>query len=359
VARRLDESGAVLEAHAANFHVDPTKVADGGALSAVLKPFEDAPHPGSAALRRVGADGSRRVLAVWPDCGAWPLLHVFAQAGRLPNIERLMRSSASWELISTHPPYTSTAYLAMTTMIQEQEDDEFGVVPALAMQLNGLPVLDQLLPDRFVPKGRVQRTFFDALTDAGVSWSNMVFNDKYLFAEEDGKSHSEDSGVHAASLSFSYGREGHDDRVEWYLENTAEKAELALAEWRGEAPSFLLVRFPAIDIASHRFYAEYEDDPGRGALRQVYEHLDQVLGELYAELDQDDVLMFISDHGMQSTLTHHPSCFCFVEDQRIPARGFQGTLPIRLFSSFVLSRYGVREGAERLSDELRRVLYAE
>ena len=352
-ARVLGDDGGVLESAVAMFHLEPAGQATRVELTAVKSPFV----PLAARPRRTGADGVRRVLAVWPDCGSWPLLQLYGHAGRLPNMHALAASSRVFELISPHPPYTATAYLAMTTLSEEQEDSDFDVTRSLVVQLNGLPMIDQLIPDALTWQGPKRRTLFQALTEGGVSWSNMVFNDEHLSADEDQHGAPRAAQLAAVVAGGVALPAGADEGIEWFVDNTQAKASAAIDVWQREDARFQLVRFPAVDLATHRYWAQLEGSPHDNPLLQVYEHLDLVVGALRAQLDGDDVLILFSDHGIESTLAHHVSCFFFLEDPRLPGSRFEGTLPIRDFALLVLSRFGIEEGSERLDAPLRELLY--
>jgi hypothetical protein len=352
----IDPLGRVSEYHVGNCYVS----LDGGA-SVKLQPLRSPLAPSLAKDRKSTSDGRQRVLAIWPDCGSWQILKMYAKAGRLPNIERVIQRSRSWEMISTNPPFTATAYLAMITLGDRDRDDEVGVLQATMMQLNGLPFLDSVIPDGLVGSSSTERSLFDSLGQAGISWSSLVFDDAHLETADDHTGIVFNQPLYAQNsvqTDFERLSQAADERVRWYLEHSNEKAILASSTWDQGGPDFMLVRFPGVDLASHRFYSEFEEHPEEGPLLQVYEHLDALVGYLREALDEDDVLIFLTDHGIQDTLAHHRSCFLFLEDPKLPGRQYHGTVPIRTFSSFVLSRFGIEEGADRLGAELRELLYA-
>ena len=45
------------------------------------------------------------------------------------------------------------------------------------------------------------------------------------------------------------------------LKNTHKKTELGLRLWDGVDPDFMLLRFPAVDIMSHKYFATVRDEP--------------------------------------------------------------------------------------------------
>ncbi len=90
---------------------------------------------------------------------------------------------------------------------------------------------------------------------------------------------------------------------------------------------------------------------------EAYRHLDAVLGRFVATLDEDDTLVFVSDHGIAGTLHHHPTCMLVVNGPGMPAGSVLPTIPIGHFPIVVLSRFGITEGADRVGDELYQQLF--
>ncbi|HEU4480481.1 MAG TPA: alkaline phosphatase family protein, partial [Actinomycetota bacterium] len=66
---------------------------------------------------------------------------------------------------------------------------------------------------------------------------------------------------------------------------------------------FFMVVFTESDVIQHFFFRQMEspraDDPAhhRSAIRDVYEHLDRVVGELVAKVDDETLVILVSDHG--------------------------------------------------------------
>jgi predicted AlkP superfamily phosphohydrolase/phosphomutase len=64
-----------------------------------------------------------------------------------------------------------------------------------------------------------------------------------------------------------------------------------------------MVVFTESDVVQHFFWRHMEDpapdDPARqrDAIRDTYEHLDRVVGELAGQVDEDTVVVLVSDHG--------------------------------------------------------------
>jgi len=68
-----------------------------------------------------------------------------------------------------------------------------------------------------------------------------------------------------------------------------------------------MLRIEALDLLTHALYselAEARQDDGRSGLLDVYRYLDQRLAELQGEMDADDVLLVMSDHGIRNAMEH-------------------------------------------------------
>ena len=352
---------------------------DGASAAPLEVELLRAPEPRGvpAPVARTGAaDGRRRTLVVWPDCGSWFALNLYAHAGYLPNAARLLRGGARFEMLSTHPPFTSTAYVRMVEMAPGGgAESSYSKLDVVLLQLKGLPWIDGLVPDSIVHAGD-RRTIFDVLGEHGHSSANLVFSDDYLMAAGDeGGGHVHEPGeigddalpaevVMRECLGFDPTDDPEraaaiaDEAYFLYCtQNTEEKAERGLSVWRENAADFLLLRFPAVDLVSHAYWSTIADEPLQGPILETYRHLDRLLGELAAELDADDTLILVSDHGIYSTLHHHRSCVLVMEGPGLAPGSAFGTIPIGHFPCAVLSRFGIEEGKERLTAEELEVFY--
>ena len=127
------------------------------------------------------------------------------------------------------------------------------------------------------------------------------------------------------------------------------------------------MRLPVVAPACRRLdepraiSTEIESDQPRpqSAARRSTVQVDGILGEFTAELDGDDTLILVSDHGIWGTLHHDPSCILVLDGPGIEPGGVFGTIPIGHFPSVVLSRFGIETGSDRLTDEERRLFYGD
>ena len=340
----------------------------------------------AAAARAEGRDGRGRVLALWPDGGSWFILNLYAHLGYLPNLSNLLRRGARMEMLSTKPPFTSTAYLRMVQLDPGAVDAATpSAIEAALIQVKGIPFLDWLIPDSTVTEhDAAEDSIFSILARQGRSAANLVFNDRNLSAlndlttnhgerlepEDDDSPHSA-GGVLGRRARIVRDILGVDSQAEperfellasegtflGCVTNTENKAEIGLQTWVEERPDFMLLRFPAVDILSHRYYNRLEESPTLNVVQEAYRQLDGIVARFVPLLDQDDTLILVSDHGIFGPLFHHSACLLVAQGPGFEEGSAHPTIPIGHFPCVVLSRFGIRAGSERLSAATAALLY--
>jgi hypothetical protein len=335
------------------------------------------------------ADGRRRVLALWPDGLSWMLLNTYIRRGWMPNARRLTESGTRFRMRSTEPPYTSTAYQQMVNLdagVRASSSTSF--LSTLAIQLKGIPFLDSLFPDSVATASNVPGNIFNVLGSNGVRAVNLVFNDRYLFAGNDLMDNSGHTvkakeqfegrfDVHRSLDNATtneilrhclevdpeeeaerWGRLRDASALAMGLRNSEEKLQAGLDVWRDLDPDFLLLRLPAVDILSHYYVGGLWEDPLPSLLAETYRHVDRVLGILWKQLDADDTIILVSDHGILATSNHHWSCILIGAGPGLEEGGlYPSTIPIGHFPCFILGRFGLEDGSDRLTDEERDLFF--
>ncbi len=343
-----------------------------------LDPLPDRGKVPAVARRRPGRDGRARVVAVWPDGGSWFLVNSFLHRGFLPNVEAMIRNGARGDMISTNPPFTATAYVRMVELHPQADSAGGRPLDTLLLQLKGIPFLDALFPDDVVASSGP--TVFSVLAAHGRTATNLVFNDGFMAAANDGKA-TDGTMVKLDEKALVDAREERsvdEDTTRWVMEevldaapldgpratqmkaeevfllgieNSEHKAVAGLHVWREQKPDFLLLRLPSVDILSHRYFATVEEIPAQNLMIETYRHVDRIIARFVAELDEDDTIILVSDHGIMGTLHHHPICLLVLEGPGMPPGKSFGTLPIGHLPPVLLSRFSVKEGSERMSDD--------
>jgi len=92
-----------------------------------------------------------------------------------------------------------------------------------------------------------------------------------------------------------------------YLATLAAELDATLELASARAHDLLAVRIEPLDILTHASFAAAADDgqdDGHGLLYSVYRYIDARLGEIDSALDEDDVLVVMSDHGIRTAMEH-------------------------------------------------------
>jgi len=268
--------------------------------------------------RQKPGDGRRRVFVIIPDCGDWRLVQYLRQRGEVPVLDHLLRSGTRGVLISK-PPFTAAAMRSLVHPHSQSRVGMFSVLYALGEELKGLSsvtanpaqALSWLLPD--------EEDLFATFGAGSLQAANLLFSHGAL-----------SGGTNAVVTGPGGAQRRLDDlRVQRPLNSaeTQRHPELAgIAEDRRELVEriaaeldtatslasegkvdLVLLRIEALDLITHGFYselAESRQDDGKGVLLAAYRYLDERLGELHAALDQDDVLIVLSDHGIRTAMQH-------------------------------------------------------
>jgi hypothetical protein len=98
-----------------------------------------------------------------------------------------------------------------------------------------------------------------------------------------------------------------DPRVRSRVETIASEFDVATTMAREQEVDLLLLRIESLDVLTHALYIELEragQDDGAATLLEVYRYVDLRLAELASRLDADDVLVVMSDHGIQNPMEH-------------------------------------------------------
>jgi len=304
---------------------------------------------GDRTMESAGGTG-RRLIIVGVDGGDWTNLRPLIDAGRLPNFARLVREGTTGMLRSEEPMLSP---LLWTTMATGRLPEEHGILDFF--------VVDATTGTR-VPVGRQNRqvdAFWNMLGDAGrsvsiVGWlatdpaeaiHGVMVTDKFGYlayaprdtvqAEATSLSPRERWGemkrrvvdgravsdaemmrfVHVtpAELARHRGEFDPKDPVNALMHlyaSTQTFQRIALHVLDQDRPDVMAVYFEWVDAVSHLFMlhtpprapgvSEEEFARYRDAVEEAYVFQDEILGEIMARMDEETVLMVISDHGFKS-----------------------------------------------------------
>ncbi len=310
-------------------------------------PVTIAPRTPAAAstflARQEPGDGRRRVFVILPDCGDWRLVQYLRERGDLPVLDHLVHSGTRGVLVSK-PPFTAAAMRSLVHPHSQGRVGMFSVLYALGEELKGLSsvttnpagALAWLLPeeeDLFASIGAGSRQAANLLFAHGAlsGGANAVITGPAGAQRQLGNLRVQrplstvEKQRHPALAAIA------EDRRELVERIAAELDTATTLAGDGEV-DLLLLRIEALDLITHGFYselAESRQDDGEGVLASAYRYLDERLGELHAALDQDDVLIVLSDHGIRTAMQHDVHALFVMAGGGIPVGRSPGTPDFR------------------------------
>jgi hypothetical protein len=263
-------------------------------------------------------DGRRRVFVILPDCQDWRIVQYLRARGELPVLDTLLREGYR-AVLESDPPLTAAALEALVWPSRRSGASFVGLVHQLGVELAGLSsvgdnpfaALAWLLPedeDLFATIGAGERTA-----------ANLLFAHGGIRAGRHGELTGPAGVRRRAPVATSLRDLDAGERQRWpELAGLPERdaihvrtiaAELDAAEdlARDRSIDLVMLRLEALDILTHaHFAAAVRDgqDDGDGLLFSVYRYIDARLDAVNDRLDEDDVLVVMSDHGIRTAMEH-------------------------------------------------------
>ncbi len=318
----------------------------GAATSAPIADRAPVPFAAPADLTRAPADGHRRLFVVIGDCMDWHLVRYLQARGELPTLRAMEPLSLSG-VVHSEPAFTGAAMekLAHPRVVNQVTVADY--VHSLGVELQGLEAvgvnpfagLRWVLPES------------PYLADVVGAGPRRALNLLFSHGNIDAGRHAEIVGPNLARtpLDLAHTRSltaeelaamadatPPDDVPRAFLEEMAAEFDAALARVTAKDVDLLLLRVEQTDLLTHRHYGRVvatDTDDGANPLYMAYRYVDLRLGELLRATDGDDVVLFMSDHGIENSLVHSPDA---------------------MFIAFGAGEPG-RLGTETLIDELPRV----
>jgi hypothetical protein len=289
--------------------------------------------PGHVRARRVG-DGRRRVALVLLDCGDWHLVGYLRARGELPVLSALLRDG--WRaVLDSDPPLTAAALEALVWPGARGGDSLLGLTHQIGVELAGLASVgdNPFGALRFVLPERAD--LFAAIGAGDRVAANLLLAHGGIRAGR----HGEVSGPQGARGRVPIGRAAREldpaererfpelaaaasPRDRHQIHTLAAELDAAAELARSGAHDLLAVRIEPLDILTHASFAAAAadgQDGGEGLLYAVYRYIDARLAEVDAALDEDDVLVVMSDHGIRTAMEHSRDAIFVAAGAGIPA----------------------------------------
>jgi predicted AlkP superfamily phosphohydrolase/phosphomutase len=263
-------------------------------------------------LRRRTGRKPPRVVFIGLDGTPYSFLQRLIDEGRMPNAARLAARGSLRQMDSVWPWVSSVAWSCMMTGVNPAQHGIFGFIDR-----------DPATYKQFIPTSRHMRarTLWEVLSDAGRRVIVVNVPVTYPPRQVNGilvggfLSPSLDKAVYPPSFVDTLKAQGYIvDADPW---KARESKELALQEVNAalearirtllylldhEEWDYLHVHVMETDRLHHFLWQQMEeDDPAYApAFYQVYERIDQMLGQVAERLDESTTLMWMADHGFCS-----------------------------------------------------------
>jgi len=307
--------------------------ADGLTVTVAVEPRAPG-EPLAFTPERRPADGRRRVFAVVLDCADWRLLRYLLTRGDLPTLEALLPLGQHGVLYSD-PPNTAAAMEALVYPNRRRSPSFLGLVYQMGDEIAGLTFVGD---NPFRPlHWLVPAT--DSLFDAVGAGDRVAVNLLFSRGSVDAGRHGDMVGPRGQRRRFTDWRARRPlteeemvrfpvlgDRAVmgkdiWGVEEAAADFDAALIAVQRQEIDLLVQRVASLDIFTHSSYGEVTragQEDGDHPFFHFYRYLDYRVGQLHNALDEDDVLIVLSDHGIKTSLQHLEDAFFLAVGDSVP-----------------------------------------
>jgi hypothetical protein len=294
------------------------------------------------------------VAVVVLDCGDWRLVQYLRARGELPVLDRLIRGGRR-AVLDSDPPYTAVAIRALARPAAGGVDSFLGLVHQLGAEVEGLNFVGEnpaaglswLLPGEeslFATLGAGPLTTANLLRSYGPlqvgrhaelvgPWGRVRrvggYRGSRPLAAAEAAAH--------PRLAAAAGRRS-------LIEEIAADLDTASTLAGPGGPDLALLRVAALDVLTHAGYAETAragQDDGDRFLYDVYRYVDARLGDVDAALDEDDLLIVLSDHGIETGLEHDRACLFVAVGGGLPPGRVGGRPALRGVGRMLADLFGV------------------
>lgn len=301
------------------------------------------------------ADGTRRVFQVILDCADWRIIQYGRARGELPFFGRMIEEGRR-AVLESIPPFTAVAITKLVYPNKQGTRSVIDLLHQLGAEIQGLNFVgvNPFEPLEWVlPK---EGQLFETIADGGFSTVNLLRSEGSLQVGRQAEVLG--PGDRSQQLpGYKGSRPLDDDERELLgpLEGTSGHLieEMAadfdvleqLAE--GDPIDFVALRVASLDLMTHGSFQTMNQtgrDDGDALMYRVYRYMDHRLGRLDGLLDQDDILIVMSDHGIRTPMEHDRHAVFLVSGRGIEPGRVPGTPPIREVSGWVADLLGVDTG---------------
>jgi len=349
----------VLRSGEATYASGTTWVVAGTTINVPVEVRTPSPRAVETDLRpRSPPDGVRRIVVVILDSGDWRLAGYLRQRGEMPVLHALLAQGFRAPIVQ-YPAYTASAMAALTAPAAQTSAAFPAVVHQLGMELAGLASVGK---NPFEPLAVLFPKNADIFTTLGGSdrrIANLLFSHGAVKAGRN----AELVGPHGARSTVALGpfaRALDEDELsrhpEWRgdgiermhldtsVNTTASQVDGVLRLVREGGAEIILYRLEALDIVTHGTFgvaSEGGQDDGARALFSFYRYIDDRLGDLARAIDDDDMLIVMSDHGTLTSMQHDPVAMFVAWGNGVPQGIGQGLIRLGSVARLLATLEGV------------------
>jgi hypothetical protein len=290
------------------------------------------------------------------DCADWRIIQYLRIRGELPLISGLLETGYR-AVVASDPPLTGAALESLVWPHRHDATTFVGVLHRFGVELAGLAsigdnplsALSWLMPET--------QDLFATIGAGPFSAANLLFAHGGIRAGR----HGEITGPDGRRRRIPVGTSARDldsaererfpalaavrrERDAIHLRTIAAEFDTAEELMRGGQVDLLALRIEPLDILTHAHFAaavKGGQDDGRGLLFSVYRYIDARLAAVHELLDEDDIFIVMSDHGIRTAMEHSRFAFFVVTGPGVPSGRAAGEPALRGVSRVLADLFGV------------------
>jgi hypothetical protein len=289
------------------------------------------------------------------DCGDWRLTQYLRTRGELPVLDSLI-SVGFRGVLDSDPPLTAAALEAIVWPERRGGASFVGLVHQIGVEVAGLAsvgenpfgALSWILPE--------DEDLFSILGSKEHSAANLLFSHGGIKAGR----HSEITGPNGLRRRLSIATSSRDldaeERQQWpglvtdserdavHLRTIAAEFDTAEEIAGAREIDFLALRIESFDILTHSHFAQTArtgQDNGNRFLYELYRYIDTRLGTVHNLLDEDDIFIVMSDHGIRTAMEHSRHAMFVAAGRGVPLGRAEGRPALRGLSAAIADLMGM------------------
>jgi predicted AlkP superfamily phosphohydrolase/phosphomutase len=258
-----------------------------------------------------------RVLVIGIDGGTFDLIHPWVEAGDMPNLARLMAEGVHGPLESTLPPVTAPAWTTFATGKTPGKHGVFDFIRPTGGQFDLVnatsiraPTLWQILSDadRTVGVMNVPVTYPPTPVN-GFIIAGMLspMDGRFTYPADLLEQYADRLGPYRIAPHVQYKPGNEASFADDLIDLVNQRGKYALQLMADHPHDFLMFHFQATDVIQHAFWkfvdpTHPQHDPQAAArfgpaLKRIYQHIDDFIGQMLDRVSDDTTVIVMSDHG--------------------------------------------------------------